>query len=66
MLFHVYNSNIALLKNLQNGSSLSEGKRRRLRKLTFHFHDLLWFEEAKQKLIDAKVILRPYACLLIV
>ena len=62
MLFHIYNSNIALLKNLQNGSSLSEREKKDLENLpsTFMICYLNGFEEAKQKLIDAKVIIKPY------
>jgi len=62
MLFHVYNSNIALLKTLRNGSALSEREKKDLENLpsTFMICYLNGFEEAKQKLIDAKVILRPY------
>ena len=62
MLFHIYNSNIALLKNLQNESSLSEREKKDLENLpsTFMICYLNGFEEAKQKLIDAKVIIKPY------
>ena len=62
MLFHIYNSNIALLKNLQNGSSLSEREKKDLENLpsTFMICYLNGFEEAKQKQIDAKVIIKPY------
>ena len=62
MLYHIYNSNIALLKNLQNGSSLSEREKKDLENLpsTFMICYLNGFEEAKQKLIDAKVIIKPY------
>jgi hypothetical protein len=62
MLFHVYNSNIALLKKLRNGSSLSEREKKDLENLpsTLMICYLNGFEDAKQKLIDAKVILRPY------
>ncbi len=62
MLFHIYNANIALLKKLQKGLSLSERERKDLENLpsTFMICYLNGFEEAKQKLIDAKVLLKPF------
>lgn len=63
MLFHIYNSNIALLKKLQKGHSLSKREHKDLENLpsTFMICYLNGFEDAKQKLIDAKVILKPFA-----
>ena len=62
MLFHIYNANIALLSKLQKGHSLSEREHKDLENLpsTFMICYLNGFEEAKQKLIDAKVLLKPF------
>lgn len=62
MLFHIYNTNIALLKKLQKGLSLTEREHKDLENLpsTFMICYLNGFEEAKQKLIDAKVLLKPF------
>jgi len=62
MLFHIYNANIALLKKLQKGFSLSEREYIDLENLpsTFMICYLNGFEEAKQKLIDAKTLLKPF------
>jgi hypothetical protein len=62
MLFHIYNANIALLKKLQKGLLLSEREHKDLENLpsTFMICYLNGFEEAKQKLIDAKVLLKPF------
>jgi hypothetical protein len=62
MLFHIYNSNIALLQKLQKGIVLSERESKDLENLpsTFMICYLNGFDEAKQKLIDAKLLLKPY------
>ena len=62
MLFHIYNSNIALLKKLQKEISLSERERKDLENLpsTFMICYLNGFDEAKQRLIDAKALLKPF------
>ncbi|MFV5690664.1 ATP-binding protein [Flavobacterium sp. LT1R49] len=62
MLFHIYNTNISLLKKLQKGLSLSEREQKDLENLpsTFMICYLNGFEEAKQKLIDAKLLLKPF------
>jgi len=62
MLFHIYNSNIALLSRLQKGLSLNERESRDLANLpsTFMICYLNGFEDAKQKLIDAKLLLKPH------
>lgn len=62
MLFHIYNSNISLLKKLQKGLSLSEREHKDLENLpsTFMICYLNGFEDAKQKLIDAKPLLKPF------
>ena len=62
MLFHIYNSNISLLKKLQKGLSLTEREQKDLENLpsTFMVCYLNGFEDAKQKLIDAKLLLKPF------
>ncbi|MFV5694283.1 ATP-binding protein [Flavobacterium sp. LB3P122] len=62
MLFHIYNANISLLNKLQKGLSLSEREHKDLENLpsTFMICYLNGFEEAKQKLIDAKLLLKPF------
>jgi hypothetical protein len=63
VLFHVYNSNLSLLKKLQKGIKLSDNEYKDLENLpsTFMICYLNGFEEAKQKLIDAKLLLKPFA-----
>ena len=62
MLFHIYNSNLALIDKLQKGFSLSAREQKDLQHLpsTFMICYLNGFEDAKQKLIDAKSILKPF------
>ncbi|MFV5685162.1 ATP-binding protein [Flavobacterium sp. GB2R13] len=62
LLFHIYNANITLLNKLQKGLSLSERERKYLENLpsTFMICYLNGFDEAKQKLIDAKLLLKPF------
>ncbi|MCV9932048.1 ATP-binding protein [Flavobacterium sp. LS1R47] len=62
MLFHIYNSNIALLGKLQKGLVLSNREMIDLENLpsTFMICYLNGFEDAKQKLIDAKLLLKPF------
>ena len=62
MLFHIYNANISLLHQLSKGSSLSNRELKDLENLpsTFMICYLNGFEEAKQKLIDAKLLLKPF------
>ena len=62
MLFHIYNSNISLLKKLHKGLSLTEREHKDLENLpsTFMVCYLNGFEDAKQKLIDAKLLLKPF------
>jgi len=61
MLFHIYNSNIALLNKLEKNITLSEREKKDLTHLpsTFMICYLNGFEDAKQKLIDAKTVLKP-------
>ena len=63
VLFHVYNSNLSLLKKLEKGIKLSDSEYKDLENLpsTFMICYLNGFEESKQKLIDAKLLLKPYA-----
>jgi hypothetical protein len=63
MLFHIYNANITLLNKLQKGLSLSEREQKDLENLpsTFMICYLNGFEEAKQKLIDAKTLIKPFS-----
>jgi hypothetical protein len=62
MLFHIYNANIALLQKLQKGISLSGRELKDLENLpsTFMICYLNGFDDAKQKLIDAKLLLKPF------
>lgn len=62
MLFHIYNSNIALLQKLERNSRLTEREKKDLNHLpsTFMICYLNGFEDAKQKLIDAKELLKPF------
>ena len=62
MLFHIYNSNLILINKLQNGNALNERELRDLGNLpsTFMICYLNGFDEAKQKLIDAKDLLKPF------
>lgn len=63
MLFHIYNSNMALLSKLQKGAVLTERESRDLQNLpsTLMICYLNGFDDAKQKLIDAKTLLKPFA-----
>lgn len=63
MLLLIYNSNLSLIRKLDNGIALSEREFKELENLP---HALMvcylnGFEEAKQKLIDAKMLLKPYS-----
>lgn len=62
VLFHVYNSNLSLLKKLEKGIPLSDNEFKDLENLpsTFMICYLNGFEDAKEKLIDAKPFLKPY------
>ena len=62
MLYHIYNTNIALLNKLQKEIKLSDREQKDLENLpsTFMICYLNGFEEAKQKLIDAKPLLKPF------
>ena len=62
MLFHIYNSNISLLYKLQKNIKLSNRELKDLENLPSNFMIcyLNGFDDAKQKLIDAKLLLKPY------
>ena len=62
MLFHIYNSNMALLHKLQKAVELTPREQKDLGNLpsTFMICYLNGFEDAKQKLIDAKLLLKPF------
>ena len=62
MLHHIYNSNLALISKMEKGFALSERENKDLENLpsTFMICYLNGFEDAKQKLIDAKHLLKPY------
>jgi hypothetical protein len=62
MLFHIYNSNISLVNKLQKGIALNQQEFKDLENLpsTFMICYLNGFDDAKQKLIDAKLLLKPF------
>ncbi|TRX39448.1 ATP-binding protein [Flavobacterium restrictum] len=63
MLFHIYNSNCFLLQKLEKGMGLSPREFKDLENLpsTFMICYLNGFDDAKQKLIAAKPLLKPFA-----
>jgi hypothetical protein len=62
MLYHIYNTNLSLVSKLQKGTSLSEREHKELENLpsAFMICYLNGFEDARQKLIDAKPLLKPF------
>lgn len=62
MLHHIYNSNKSLLEKMEKRINLTEREERDLENLpyTFMLCYLNGFEDAKQRLIDAKLLLKPY------
>ena len=62
MLFHIYNSNLALIDKLQKALVLNDRETKDLENLpsTFMICHLNGFEDAKQRLIDAKALLKTY------
>jgi len=60
MLHHIYNSNLAMISKLQKGITLSEREEKDMENLssTLMICYLNGFDEAKQKLIDAKPFLK--------
>ncbi len=63
MMFHIYNSNLSLLNKLQKGLNLNEREEKDLENLpsTLMICYLNGFEEAKNKLINAKLLLKNYS-----
>ncbi|MFC6098503.1 ATP-binding protein [Flavobacterium qiangtangense] len=62
MLFHIYNSNISLLSKLEKSLPLSDREKKDLENLpsTFMICYLNGFDDAKQRLIDAKPLLKAF------
>ncbi|WP_395044775.1 ATP-binding protein [Flavobacterium sp.] len=62
MMFHIYNSNISLLTKLQKELDLTEREENELKNVpsTLMICYLNGFDDAKQKLIDAKPLLKLY------
>ncbi|MFY8180512.1 MAG: ATP-binding protein [Flavobacterium sp.] len=62
VLFHIYNSNLSLLNKLQKGIELSDREHKDLINLpsTLMICYLNGFEDAKQKLIEAKPLLKEH------
>ena len=62
MLHHIYNSNVALIYKLQKSIAISEREEKDLENLsaTLMICYLNGFEDAKQKLIDAKPLLKAH------
>jgi hypothetical protein len=62
MLFHIYNSNLSLLSKLEKSLYLSDREKKDLENLpsTFMICYLNGFDDAKQKLIDAKTLLKAF------
>lgn len=62
ILHHIYNNNISLLKKLENQRILTQSEQKDLENLpsTFMVCYLNGFENAKQKLIDAKQLLKAF------
>ncbi|GIZ07818.1 ATP-binding protein [Flavobacterium sp. UMI-01] len=62
MLYHIYNSNSSLLRKLEKKIALTTREQKDLENLpsTFMICYLNGFEDAKQRLIDAKLLLKPF------
>ncbi len=62
MMFHIYNSNLSLIAKMRKGLELSEREEKDLENVpsTLMICYLNGFEEAKQKLIDAKSLLKQF------
>ncbi|WP_016989221.1 ATP-binding protein [Flavobacterium sp. ACAM 123] len=62
MLYHIYNSNLAVLEKLKKGLTLTASENKDLENVpsTFMICYLNGFEEAKEKLINAKALLKPF------
>jgi hypothetical protein len=62
LLHHIYNNNISLLQKLENQRILTKSEQKDLENLpsTFMVCYLNGFENAKQRLIDSKQLLKPF------
>ncbi|WP_136667244.1 ATP-binding protein [Flavobacterium sp. H122] len=62
MLHHIYNSNKSLIEKMNKGLTLTEREEKDLENLphTLMICYLNGFENAKQRLIDAKILLKPF------
>ncbi len=62
MMYHIYNANLALLNKLEKGLPFSEREKKDMENLssTLMICYLNGFEDARQKLIDAKPLLKNY------
>ncbi|HEX8268715.1 MAG TPA: ATP-binding protein [Flavobacterium sp.] len=62
MLYHIYNTNLSLLSKMEKGMVLSDRESRDVENLpsTLMICYLNGFEEAKQKLVDAKPLLKAH------
>ena len=62
MLHHIYNANLSLLAKLQKGIELNDREEQDLENLpsTLMICSMNGFEEAKQKLEEAKLLLKEY------
>ncbi|MEZ7505661.1 ATP-binding protein [Flavobacterium sp. Arc2] len=62
MLYHIYNSNLAVLEKLKKGVTLTASERKDLENLpsTFMICYLNGFDDAKEKLEEAKSLLKPF------
>lgn len=62
MLYHIYNANLALINKLNKGISLTNREQKDLENLpsTFMICYLNGFDDAKEKLIEAKTLLKPF------
>ncbi|WP_366185538.1 ATP-binding protein [Flavobacterium ovatum] len=62
MLFHIYNSNISLLNKLEKRVVLTPREQKDLENLpsTFMICYLNGFDDAKERLVDAKTLLKPF------
>jgi hypothetical protein len=62
MLYHIYNANLSLISKIEKCFILTERENKDLENLpsTLMICHLNGFDEAKQKLIDAKHLLKPY------
>ncbi|PKH66658.1 AAA family ATPase [Flavobacterium sp. ALD4] len=62
MLYHIYNSNLALLAKLKKGLTLTVSEHKDLENVpsTFMICYLNGFDDAKGKLVEAKPLLKPF------